>query len=131
MKESTQKNLKRAASLGMLALGGVVLALAPDVAFAKEIKDVAQKFNEQWQSLVDVLTYGSYTTGAFVFVKGVMGFKEHSENPNSGKLSKHFITLGVATALFALPSVIGLGMDSGGLETRNELKSGVLGQQIK
>lgn len=102
MKESTQKNLKRAASLGMLALSGVVLALAPDVAFAKEIKDVAQKFNEQWQSIVDLVSYGSYGVGSFLGYKGVMGLKEHSDNPNGGKISKHFITLGVSAALLAL-----------------------------
>lgn len=133
MKESTKKNLKlkRATSLGMLALGGVVLALAPDVAFAKEIKDVATKFNEQWQSIVDLVSYGSYGVGSFLAYRGVMGLKEHSENPNGGKISKHFVTLGVSAALLALPTTMGIGMDSGGLETRNELKSGVLGQQIK
>lgn len=131
MKERTQKNLKRAASLGMLALGGVVLAVAPDVAFAKEIKDVATKFNEQWQSIVDLVSYGSYGVGSFLGYKSLMGLKEHSDNPNGGKISKHFITMGVSAALLALPSFLSVGMDSAGLENRNSLESGVLGKQIK
>ena len=60
-----------------------------------------------------------------------MGLKEHSDNPNGGKISKHFITLGVSAALLALPSTLSVGMDSGGLENRNSLDSGVLGKQIK
>ena len=106
------KSLKRILpSLGY-ALGAAGLFLLGDNAQAATLKVIADGASQQFQSVAELLSTGSYLVGAGMAVQAALKFKEHNENPQQVKLSKPVTYALVAGMLLGLPTWMTVGKDS-------------------
>lgn len=91
-------------------VAGLALAALPDMAWAQASKDsVGNVLNQVRQSqlpaIIQIMNAVFYIAGAGFGVSGLIGLRQHAENPST-KLAPQFAKLGVGGSLAAAPSLL-------------------------
>jgi len=95
--------MKNALELSLYFLVGVISMQAN----ANEgIAGIAGNIQGSFESLVSLLTSGSYLAGFVLVVSSIFKFKQHKENPTQVRLGTPLTLLGVAVGLIYLPTLL-------------------------
>lgn len=105
------KNLKNMyyKSCAVLTVG----VLASDNVFAKELKDVAKKVDDNLQAFIAVFKVASYLAGLAFGIAGLLKLKEYVDKPGQGQgITPAMGRLLIGGLFLALPSVLNVFADS-------------------
>jgi len=112
------RTIKMAFGLNVAA----ALSVAPGVALAQSVGDIADGLTGQITNVNNVITITAFVIGVALAIMGLLKFHANSKNPNdpSNKMSTAFILIFVGAALVAIPAVLGSGIQTiwgGGADT--------------
>lgn len=104
---------------GLFLFFGTLAFLAPEMALAAgsidTMGDAADSVSSNMAGVYDIISGMAYLIGAMFGVKTAIQLRDNTENPSQTKLSKPLVSMTVATAMLALPGVIGMFSESLGL----------------
>ena len=91
-----------------------ILPVGAALAQVTDIGDVASGLQAQAGDIADLIGAAAFILGICLGIAGLLKFRQYSQNPNdpSARLSTAFTLVFVGAALVAIPTTLGVGVDS-------------------